>query len=108
MNRRAFIAGLSSTAAWPVVARAQQALPVVGFVNSGSADTAAGGWVAAFRKGLGETGHVEGQNVTVEYHYAGLDRLDAAGITFLTLRRRSPKLLAEAANLPGPGAPSNS
>jgi putative ABC transport system substrate-binding protein len=69
MNRRAFIAGLGSAAAWPVVARTQQAaMPVVGFVHLGSADAAAGP-VAAFRGGLGETGYVEGQNVTVEYHW---------------------------------------
>ena len=67
MRRREFIAGLGSAAAWPVVARAQQAaVPVIGFVNSGSADGSEG-YVAAFRKGLGE--YVEGQNVTVEYHW---------------------------------------
>jgi putative tryptophan/tyrosine transport system substrate-binding protein len=61
MRRRDFIAGLGSAAAWPVAARAQQAAkPVIGFVSSGSADSSAG-WVAAFRKGLGETGYVEGQ-----------------------------------------------
>ena len=66
MRRREFIAGLGSTAAWSVAARAQQpAVPVIGFVQSGSADGSEG-YVAAFRKGLGETGYVEGQNVTVE------------------------------------------
>jgi len=50
------------------VARAQQpALPVVGFIHIGAADASPRD-VAAFRKGLNETGYVEGQNVTVEYH----------------------------------------
>jgi putative ABC transport system substrate-binding protein len=52
-----------------MVARGQQrALPVIGFVNGGAAEGSEG-YVAAFRKGLGETGYVEGQNVTVEYHW---------------------------------------
>jgi putative tryptophan/tyrosine transport system substrate-binding protein len=79
IKRREFIAGLGGAAVWPVVARAQQpAIPVIGFVHAGSADASAG-FVAAFRKGLGETGYVEGQNVTVEYHWleGQFDRLPA-------------------------------
>src|SRR5215831_6025610 len=82
MRRREFIAGIGSAAAWPVVARAQQAaMPVIGFVSVGAVDAVAG-YVAAFRRGLGETGYVEGQNVTVEYHwlegqYGGLPALMA-------------------------------
>ena len=65
MRRRDFIAGLGSTAAWPVMARAQQpAVPVVGLVRAGSADDEES--LAAFRKGLGETGYVDGQNVMIE------------------------------------------
>jgi putative tryptophan/tyrosine transport system substrate-binding protein len=78
MRRREFIAGLGA-AAWPLAARAQQpGIPVVGFVDTASADAAAR-YAAVFRKGLGETGYVEGQNVTVEYHWleGQYDRLSA-------------------------------
>ena len=68
MKRREFIAGLGSAAAWPVVARAQQnGIPVIGFIDGGSADVSADS-MCVFRKGLGESGYVEGQNARIEYH----------------------------------------
>src|SRR5262245_64367290 len=71
MKRRAFIAGLGSALAWPVVARGQQPakLPIVGFVGSDSPEL----WTVllrAFHLGLKATGFVEGQNVMVEYRWA--------------------------------------
>jgi len=79
MRRRKFIALVGSAATWPIVARAQQAaMPVIGCLNSAAAAPIAH-LLAAFRRGLGETGYVEGQNVAIEYRLAEghYDRLPA-------------------------------
>ncbi len=78
MRRREFIAALGSAAAWPLAARAQSSLPVVGFFNGSSANASAP-LASAFRKGLAELGYADGQNVTVDYHWleGRYDRLPA-------------------------------
>ena len=79
MRRRAFIAGIGSAAAWPVVTRAQQAaMPVIGHLSGWSAGDAVE-YLAFFRRGLAEAGYIEGQNVAIEYRYAEghFDRIPA-------------------------------
>jgi len=69
IQRREFIVTLGgAVAAWPLATRGQPAMPVVGLVGGGGGDMSTR-YVTAFHKGLSETGIVEGQNATVEYHW---------------------------------------
>jgi putative ABC transport system substrate-binding protein len=69
MRRREFIALVGASAGWPRALRAQQAMPVIGFLHSASAGPAAKN-VDTFRQSLRETGYIEGRNVAVEYRWA--------------------------------------
>jgi putative tryptophan/tyrosine transport system substrate-binding protein len=88
MRRREFITLLGGAAvAWPVAARAQQsALPVIGVINAGSPDTQSDR-MRAFRQGLKDAGHVEGENVTIEYRW-GENQIDRVPALVTELIRR--------------------
>jgi putative ABC transport system substrate-binding protein len=99
MRRRDLITLLGGAAAWPLAARAQQpALPIVGFV-SGSSREMGSERAAAFRRGLGESGFVEGQTATVEYHW--LDgQYDQLPSLMSDLVRRRVAVIATVGNPP--------
>ena len=101
IGRREFITLLGGAVAWPLAARAQQpTMPVVGFINGGSADASAR-FVTAFRQGLNQAGFVEGQNLGVEYHWLE-GKYDQLPALMADMVRRRMALIATPAS--GPAA----
>jgi putative tryptophan/tyrosine transport system substrate-binding protein len=103
MRRREFITLIGGATVWPLAVRAQRPpMPVVAFIRDGSADTNAR-LVAAFRKGLSEAGYVEGQNVTVEYHWLE-GQYDSLPALMAELVRRQVGVIAALGILPARAA----
>jgi putative ABC transport system substrate-binding protein len=100
MRRRKFITLIGSAmATWPILVRAQQpAMPVIGFLNSGSRELFAAR-VAAFHQGLNDTGFVEGRNVAIDYQWAQgqYDRLPALASDLV---RRRVAVIAATGGIP--------
>ena len=104
MRRREFLGVLGgAAAAWPLVARAQQpTMPVVGYLGAGTPETWAN-VVAAFRKGLAETGYVEGRNLAIEFRFAQ-NEFDRFPELAADLVRRRPVVIATPSSAAASGA----
>jgi ABC-type uncharacterized transport system substrate-binding protein len=98
MQRRKFITLLGGAAAWPLAAVAQQsAIPTIGFLRSTRSD-ASTDLLVALRKGLKETGYVEGQNLTIEYRWAENQQERLSALAADLVRQRCLVIIAGGVN----------
>ena len=93
MRRREFIAGIGIAAAWRLAAHAQQPAPVIGFLSNASPDEYALR-LSAFRRGLQETGFLEGQNVRIEYRWANGENAQLGALAMELVNRRVAVIVA--------------
>ena len=108
MRRREFLHALGgAVAAWPIAAHAQQPMSVIGYLSVGSPDTFAAN-LAAFRGGMAEAGLVEGQNLAIEYRWAGdqHDRLPELAADLISRRVAVLYAVANASAVAAKGASS--
>ena len=82
MRRREFVSLVGGVAAWSIAVQAQQPLPVVGLLRN----TEAAEWIAAFRRGLSDSGYIDGTNVTVDIRVAERDRLSDLAVDLVRKR----------------------
>src|SRR5215470_18890270 len=98
MKRRDFITLIGGAAAWPLEASAQSTMPVIGYLYEGWPEPNAQ-LLAAFRKGLSETGYFEGRNVTIEFRWA-LGQYDRLPELALELVRRRVAVIVAPGGMP--------